>query len=398
MLIIALAAPVLFGAAALAVDVTMWARQRGHIQGAADAAALAAAKELSLASGNNDRVVAVAKTVVAANLRNSEAGTVTVTATLVNNNTAVRVVVAQPSILVLGRSIRTDPPIIQASATARSAGKRLCVIGLDPNADDTILGKDSSTLTANGCAIQSMSRNSEGLSAEGSAKMAATSICTAGGSTGGSRFQPQPSPCSPLVDPLATSARPSAGPVRSDKKLDVKTNTTLLPGTYVGGIDIGNTVRVTLAPGEYTIKSGELKVHGDAIMEGEGVGFHFTGTQPTFKFHGKATVNLSAPKTGVMAGFLVYEDPNVATSSRYEITSPNVSKLLGTIYLPKGELFIDTPTGKAIAEQSAFTVIVARRVQTAGFSNVVINSKYEMTDVPVPANTGVIGGTSRITQ
>jgi hypothetical protein len=60
-------------------------------------------------------------------------------------------------------------------------------------------------------------------------------------------------------------------------------------------------------------------------------------------------------------------------------------KLLGTIYLPK-VVFKGGGSGK-IAALSAYTIIVARRVDLAG-AQLVVNADYGSTDVPVPVGLG----------
>ena len=46
----------------------------------------------------------------------------------------------------------------------------------------------------------------------------------------------------------------------------------------------------------------------------------------------------------------------------------------------------------AIADQSAFTVVVARKVQLKDGPNLVLNSNYAGTSVPVPQGVGPTGG------
>ncbi len=60
-------------------------------------------------------------------------------------------------------------------------------------------------------------------------------------------------------------------------------------------------------------------------------------------------------------------------------------QLLGTIYLPRGKLVIDTKA--KVADLSAYTVIVAKEIDVKGV-NLVVNSDYGGTDVPVPDGVG----------
>jgi hypothetical protein len=47
-----------------------------------------------------------------------------------------------------------------------------------------------------------------------------------------------------------------------------------------------------------------------------------------------------------------------------------------------------TGTGNNVANQSAWTVIVAQALQLQGSPNLVINANYSSSNVPVPAGAG----------
>ena len=70
----------------------------------------------------------------------------------------------------------------------------------------------------------------------------------------------------------------------------------------------------------------------------------------------------------------------------YRIISEQARNLLGTIYLPAGRLIIDSK--KPIADQSAYTVIIARLVNLYDGPDLVLNARYGATDIPVPNGVG----------
>ena len=72
------------------------------------------------------------------------------------------------------------------------------------------------------------------------------------------------------------------------------------------------------------------------------------------------------------------------------ILSSNAREMLGTIYLPKGRLEIATMS--PIADQSAYTAIVAKSIRMSGSPTLVLNADYAATDVPVPEGIGPTGG------
>lgn len=408
MVIVALAAPVLLGAAALAVDVSLWARQRGQMQAAADAAALMAAKELTVASINADRVQAVAEGVVAANLSGEGSGKPTVVATLVDGNSAVRVVVAQPSIIVLGRTIRTDPPIIQATATARTSGKRLCVIGLDLSSKNTVFADDSgSKITANGCSVQSFSSATSGLTVKAGAQMVASSFCTAGGYSG-SGFSSTPRTCARIADPFEGTALPTVGGCSTHPNTFKATGSEVVQvpeGVYCNGLKLDGVAgsRFVLK-GTYIVKNSPFNVTTKGIVDGtQGVGFYLTGDSPAqvtkMVLAEGEDIRLVAQKTGPMAGFILLEDPKASLTNKHTFKSRHINEMLGTIYTKTGELYIDYPSAGSTTSNIPYTIIVAKLLTVKGGAQIVINSNYDQTDVPVPRNSGgAVGGGTRLTQ
>jgi hypothetical protein len=149
-------------------------------------------------------------------------------------------------------------------------------------------------------------------------------------------------------------------------------------------------------PRRNIINQGPLIVEKGSTLTGEYVGFFLKGDLATLNFKSDTTISLSAPKTGLMAGLLVYGDPKAIIGRKFHIQSDNARKLLGTIYLPRGSLFVDSK--KPVADQSAYTVIVARTIELEAGPNLVMNANYGSTDVPVPIGVGPIGANVSLSQ
>ncbi len=75
-----------------------------------------------------------------------------------------------------------------------------------------------------------------------------------------------------------------------------------------------------------------------------------------------------------------YQDPANEQGQLFGILSDDARVLTGTIYLPNGELVVDSD--EAVADQSAYTAIVARNLTLYTGPNLVLNSDYDATDVP----------------
>ena len=64
----------------------------------------------------------------------------------------------------------------------------------------------------------------------------------------------------------------------------------------------------------------------------------------------------------------------------------NAHNLLGTIYLPKGTLVVGSPN--PVANASAYTIIIASAVNIVSSPQLVLNSRYGASLVPVPDGAG----------
>jgi hypothetical protein len=71
---------------------------------------------------------------------------------------------------------------------------------------------------------------------------------------------------------------------------------------------------------------------------------------------------------------------------QHQILSDNARNLLGTIYMPKGEIIIDAL--QPIADQSAYTVLIVQQLHLYSGPNLILNSNYSATNVPVPVGVG----------
>ena len=388
----AVSAPVFLIAAGLALDYTSWTGQARKLQAVADIAALTAAKEMYLANADASQISATADGVVQAQLALSESsapGAVSVAAAVIESGAAVEVVVSQARNSYFSEAIVSNMQPLTARAVARAmGGGRVCVIGLDEEAFSTISLTLEAKITANDCGVFSNSISSGSVTSYKTSLLSAELICAAGGAQGGgSNFSPEPlTDCPPVPDPLAGRAPPPySGCDENDYQVSGATRT-LSPGVYCGGLLVANNAEVDLLPGVYIMKDGPLMVTHSSIVRGEHVGFYFTGDASVFLFASGSEVSLTAPTDGPMAGLLFFEDRNSPELRHFEITSDNARILVGTIYLPNGIFSVSAK--KPVADQSAYTAIVARQIKLNKYPHLVINADYNATDVPVPSGLG----------
>lgn len=388
--IFAVAFPALLLAGGGAINFVYISSEKANIQKIADAASTNAARELSFARPDPDKVVAVAES-YASSMLTGVPGT-KVAARVLDNLTGVEVQISTESVLPMPMPILDSTYALQVAATARvSAGPPICVIALETGADRAInLDKDA-RLSGPGCAVYSNSVGSAGITAKMNAVLQAELICSAGGKSGAkANFLPEPMTDCPVVpDPLVTRQAPSEGACRAFDLTISGGSRTLEPGVYCQGLKIMGGANVVLKPGIYIIKDGPFLVQ-DGTLTGTNVGFYLRGDAATFRFDPKTTIDLTAPKDGPLAGFLIFEDRQAKELREHRIQSDNARNLLGTIYLSRGRLLVDAK--KPVADQSAYTIIVARRLDLNEGPNLVLNTGYASTDIPVPKGVGPLGG------
>lgn len=393
----------LVGAAGTAVDFANLSTARSLYQSAADSAALAGAKEFRLGNADTATVGQVASTFAVNALGGKSmiaSSGVTVTPTVDNVAKTVTVVIAADQPTYVMQTLGNGANRVEVTATAKViGGAPICVIGLDSNATSTILMDKTAHLEAPGCSVYSNSTKPNGLQAKNSATMKAAFICTAGGksSPGPGSFTPTPqTDCPVMPDPLAARPQPgSAGCTQNNLVLSGVT-TSLQPGTYCGGIVVTGAAVVTMNSGTYVIKNGPLIVTNNASLTGVNVGLFLSGNGATVKFDGPSTVSLTAPKTGDMAGMLMFEDRASPLLQTHEILSNNARNLLGTIYLSQGRLHI--AANSPVADQSAYTIVVARQFTLSEGPTMVLNTNYGATNIPVPLGVGPNSNRTALTQ
>ncbi|WP_029030367.1 pilus assembly protein TadG-related protein [Salinarimonas rosea] len=391
-IVFSLAVVPMLAAAGLAVDATSWYAARSSLQAAADTAAIAAAREMRLANTPADQLEAGAETAARAALatRGFDAAAARVDATVDSRTHSVRIDIGSPLERVFSRIVTDAFAQVVVTATAKLSGSApICVVALDPTGSKALHLEKRAVMEAHRCGVFSNSTHTQALRVDDQAELHAALICSAGGHFGrGTAFVPTPrTECPPIPDPLAGRAPPAVGPC-DHEGLDIRADTYLLPGVYCGGIRISQGARVELGSGLYVIKDGELRVD-DGELVGRYTSFYFTGRNAAIDFRKQSRIDLAAMRDGALAGILIFQDRAAEEGRDFKITSDDARTLLGTIYLPRGDLLVDAD--RAVADESAYTVIVARRLELSAGPVLKLNTDYHATDIPVPDGVGPTG-------
>jgi Flp pilus assembly protein TadG len=384
-----LAAPVVGAIFSFVVDLASVATTKSRVQLAADAAALAVAQQSVISTGGAAQSLdlsSIALGIVQAHVEDDEVRrNAKVSARAFDAGRAVEVDVTAPVAPYTGLFRGGGTPVVQARAVARVTSiYPLCVLALNSQTQAIQMSGDAN-VESGGCIVQSNSKSNTGISANGGGTLRAGEIRSAGGYKGTSAsFVPLPIPDYPAIANPLESRPPPVRPSGAARGYSVNAGQhTIGPGVY-DFISVQGTAAVSMLPGVYYIAGAQgLSVGGQATLTGQYVGIYFERSAITID--PGATVELSAPKTGDMAGLLIWRGPGPGPQ-KFKFNSGQARKLLGTIYLPEGDFWADV-RGR-IAEQSAYTVIVARNLMLEKNATLVINANYDATDVPAPQGLG----------
>ena len=400
----------LVGVGGGAMDFMSVSNQRSFLKTLADNAALSAVREMTITSNDAERIAAVATAYVSQNQRGEEISIAPVVDTAKYSITVTLTTNAKTYF----PGPMSETKTVSASSTAKLSGTggNVCMIGLSPSAISTLSMRERAKITAADCAIYSNSTSVASMMVSPTADVSAQFVCVAGGYKGGKTADTTRvvEDCPQIDDPLASRPAPSVGAC-DYKNVYIKGHATLSPGVYCGGLTVDRGT-VNLRPGVYIMRGGKLIVTNGGTLEGDDVGFYLADDAAKIGFDYDATIDIAAPRDGVMAGLLIWSAPYTevirlkplqnqkaitatnraariadgAMPADHVIRSDNARRLVGTIYLPNGKLVIDG--SNPIADRSEYTVIIADTFELRSGPNLVLKTDYDLSEVPVPEGVG----------
>ncbi|MCI5048568.1 MAG: pilus assembly protein, partial [Aquisalinus sp.] len=373
-MIAALATPVLLLLTAGAMDLARYRTSVDELQKVADFAAIAGAREMVLANSNAASIETAVLNVIQSRMGSKFSGdTYTKLVDVRMDEGEVTVDLSIQIEGMLGQSLFPDNGLVKADSNAIATGSaKICVISLSPERQRSFFMSSRAKIQADGCSFYVNSAHTEAVYLKDASKVYAEVLCSSGGARYGSRNETYTSiltDCPSIEDPLK-DRRPPQYPVGcretnlelgdivvkeedededaviydSIESMEFSESAVLSPGVYCGGITIGQNIEVEFEPGTYVIQEGPFIVDRNSHVYGEGVGFYFTGDDSYFDFLEGSAVTFSAPETGDMAGMLFMEDRNKSRLEEHRIATHLADELLGTIYLPKGRIFVKSPS------------------------------------------------------
>jgi len=346
----ALMSPVLIGSAGLATEGGLWMYVHQSLQGAADSAALSAATLYTL--NNQVSLDPQAQSVVATyGYTVGTAGTtVTVhrppaTGAYSGNNNAIEVIVTTQQSRLLSSLFSTGNVTLTGRAVALPGNNGTgCVLSLNLTVAGGVTSKGNSGITLQQCSVYDDSNNSSALVNGGTATIDALSVNVVGQISGGSGITTSQGVnvgISPIDDPYANVVMPTPGSCDYNNKT-YKTTLTISPGVYCNGIQLNAGAVVTMDPGVYFIDRGSLQMAGGSTLQGTGVTIIFTSSTGSnwadATINGGATLAITAPSTGPLAGIAMFGDRNMPIDTTFKFNGGDTQTLGGAVYVPHGTL------------------------------------------------------------
>ena len=391
--IFAIAVPVIGVLACAALDLAQLSADRSAMQDAADATALAMAKQLGIATaaGITSRAQAYAAQELGAVASADHLGVAT---SIAPDNSSVTVALTGTRSSFFGSLLPPGGWILKAQATAATLGQLpLCVLSSGSTGGQDVTLDNTSQMTAPKCLVQS----NQDITVQSGAALSA-GLAQASGTASGPITPAAQTGAPTIPDPFAsmTIINPSLLGLCSPADLVTKviTHDTLLwPGTHCGSFAVRNGATLYLAPGEHYFTHSQLVMQQNSTLTGANVVLVFDKNS-IFNFSDSSTVTLSGRTSGTFAGFVIATTrDNVGT---FAISSTAARKLEGTIYIPSATLAV-SGVNNTVNDQAAWTVVIAQAIKMTGSANLVISASYATSSIPVPAGVGSGYSSARVT-
>lgn len=254
---------------------------------------------------------------------------------------------------------------VEARASARSQiqnGGVVCLLALSPSSIDGLHMQGVNKVSSPDCWAWINSTASTSINATGAASGVAQGFCTAGHIDGSEHFKPSPhAGCDPMDDPFYEKISKHWVPTScTHTNLQLKSGIhTLTPGVYCGNTILKPQATVTMQPGLYVMKDGYLQVQAGASVTGNGVTLFFSGQNTKMEVRGGGSLDLKAPTTGDLAGFVIVDrkldwyDPSIRDTV---IQGGGRLKIEGILYAPQWKVNI-SGNGEINQEAEFFTMI-----------------------------------------
>ncbi len=335
----ALTMTVLVAALGLAIDAGMLFRAKQRLQNAADAAATAAALQLSYGASPT----AAALQAAAANGVQNGLNGATVT---VNNPPQngpftspgyVQVAIRQPTPTYFMSLLGFDSVPIYAQATAGDAQPATGCIYLMASSGTGLSIQGDYNIDAGGCGIYVNSSSADALSVTGSGGLIDAPYLNVVGGSNGQTTQPtaQTTGVTPISDPLGniTGPGPGTGCTATSAATSLTGNFSAAGGAvcFTNPVSLSN---ATLGPGTYVFENG-VSVSGNVTIQSGTLDIY----NGSLNQASNSMLNITAPTSGALNGIAILQ-PATNTSQLQVQFGSNNETLDGYIYAPSATVYL----------------------------------------------------------
>jgi Flp pilus assembly protein TadG len=346
--------PVLIGVAGLGTEGGLVLYTHQTLQGAADSAAVSAAKAYALNPSITPAGLLTQAEAITATYGFVD-GTNGVTITVNNpptmgpytaNSNAIEVTVRKSHTALFSILARLSQINISSSAVA--IAPRNCLLALDPTAAGAVTVDFLAAINLDACGLFSNSNSARAIQANILGFIIGSNGATIGTVGKVSSFfglilnsvtvtnnVPPPG----IIDPYANVPVPTG--ICQFNTLQSPT-TSMNPGVYCAGVTLNPFVNVTMNPGVYIFKGGTLTFGLGSTLDGtQGVTLVFTGSganYATISAPVAASIKLTAPTSGATAGMVMFGDRNMPLNTSFNFTLFSSLKATGVLYLPSAYL------------------------------------------------------------
>jgi hypothetical protein len=365
-----------------AVEMTALSGERTKMQAAVDAAALAGAREIGVSGGAERNIKAFTERFAKEQTREiiPHVRTTFIAEQLQGGAVQIDGVGVRNSFF--GNMVPKGGFVIRVRALAEALNQQpLCVVGTGSTSTALAIdGKERSRILAPNCVVHANAN----IELNESAQIEAGTI-QASGFAAGTGYSPEANNGALVLrDPFKSRRikRRNACPTGAVQTREVSSGVLQLrPGVLRWRYNARGTGQIRLAPGDYYFCQ-PLTIEEQASLIGDNVVLIFDNG--ALNATGNAKVSLTGRRSGSWAGFVLVSARENETDTA--ISSASVDRLLGTIYLPNSNLFVNAQG--TVAENSLWSVVIARTIALTGDSTLVINDNYAGSGVPVPKGVG----------
>ena len=352
---LAISAPVILGMTALGTDGSYYVMSKSNLQTAVDAAAYAAAWEMS--QGSDDNMDFMARLEAERNGFDPSAGELVVTpVTQSDGQVVIEASISQTAPLWFFNAVVSEPFKINVEAqslVSNDYSGNYCILALEEENSGAFSAVGTVDIFAESCGLAVNSTDEEAIDLSGNIDLNFGTVTIAGdyainGGAAEFTYSSLRAHASRVLDPYADLEVPETTPctaaaVRRRTSITGSGSATLNPGVYCGGITISGTNDITLNPGTYVLDGGDFLVRGGGSLRGEGVTIILTntgaGSWGRINISGNRVIDLSAPTTGYYAGVTLFVDRD-APEDVIDHTMTGTADILidGVVYIPSQNL------------------------------------------------------------